>query len=156
MCSTVMKMSCISTSAKDPSAGALLEVILVENARATELLDRFLGGRSRPSVAGTFGRLLDAKAEGLRRHVPAPAELHDHFTEARWAGCRSASEQRRHVGAQAPRAIVVRGERHHQIAIVLNPVLLTGTEQLDQIRLHELRIACAQQLCDLIELHGAG
>jgi hypothetical protein len=133
----------------------LVEVVFVENTCTTQLLDGVLAGRSFPSVPKAFRRVLDIEAEGLWRHVSAPAELLDPLAEAGWtSGCR-ASEERRDVGAQASRAIVMRGQRHHQIAIVLHPFLFSGDQQVDQVGLHKARLARAQQLRHLIEGHRA-
>jgi hypothetical protein len=136
-------------------AQVLLESDFVEEACTTEPLEHVLLGRSCPSVAKAFRSLLDAEAEGRRRHVSAPAELLDPLTEAGWTSRRCASEERSDVGTQASRAIVMRGERHHQIAIVLHPFLFSRDQQVDQVGLHKARIARAQQLRHLIERHSA-
>ncbi len=96
------------------------------------------------SVARAFRRLLDAEAEGLWRHVCAPAELLDQITEAGWTSRCRAFEERRDVSTQASRAIVMGGERHHQVAIVLHPFLFAAHQQVDQVGLHKARIAPAQ------------
>jgi hypothetical protein len=105
------------------------------------------------SVTGAFRRVLDAEAEGLRRHVCAPAEPLDQLTEARRTGRCGAAEEGGDVGAQAAGAIVMRGQRHHQIAIVLQPFLFSADEQVDQVGLDEARIAGTQQPRHLIEHH---
>ena len=119
-----------------------------------QLLDYLLGGRSCPSVAKTFGRLLDTESKCLRRHVRAPAELLDQLSDAGWTSRCGAPEERRYVGTQASRAIVMWGERHHQIAIVLQPFLFAGDQQVDEVGLDKARIARAEQLRHLVEWHG--
>src|SRR3954453_14133771 len=76
----------------------LVEVVFVEDACTTQLLDSFLARRSFPSVVRAFRRLLDTEAEGLGRHVCSPAELFDPLAEAGGTGSGRASEEHRDVG----------------------------------------------------------
>src|SRR3954470_23152997 len=76
----------------------LVEVVFVEDACTTQLLDGFLAGRSFPSVVRAFRRLLDTEAEGLGRHVCSPAEPFDQLAEAGRTGSRRASEEQWDVG----------------------------------------------------------
>jgi hypothetical protein len=132
----------------------LLQVVFVEDASATQLLDGVLDVLC-PSVAKACRRLLDAEAEGLERHVSTPTELLDQLTQLGWTSRCCASEERSDVDAQALRAIVIRSERHHQIAIVLQPFLFSGAQQIDELGLQKARIAGAQQLRHVIEQHRA-
>ena len=68
------------SSVTPEEAGRLVEVVFVEDACTTQLLERVLHRRCCPSVAKAFRRLFDAEAEGPRRHVCAPAELLDALT----------------------------------------------------------------------------
>jgi hypothetical protein len=77
-------------------------VAFVEEACAPQPRDGLLYGRCVGSVARTFGRVLDAKAEGRRRYVRALTELLHGRAEAGGAGSRSAAEHDGDVGAEAP------------------------------------------------------
>src|SRR5215212_7191315 len=98
-------------------------LVVVEDARATQLLDGVLHGRCVRSVARTFSRVLDAKTEGGRRHVPSPTEAFQRPSKG-WPDrqlLRDGTGRGRRLRAVG--AVVIGGERHHQVANVLQPLL---------------------------------